>query len=153
MTYIEYPNKLSFTSQVVIRGVVAAANGAPVSPNNQIKFGGGIEAYGVETLPDNSDFPPEMRKLKGSVLLAPGFLITLSGSSGAIGGTMVGDSFNLAGGSGGVVHGNLIGLGTAPFTITGGGSIARTKSDEIPAGVIFNRTFQSVPKTYTEVHP
>src|SRR5207244_11870846 len=108
-------------------------------------------AYGVETLPDTGDFPPALKKLHGSVLLAPGFLVSLTGSSGAIGGTMIADSFNLNGGSGGVVHGNLIGPGTAPFIMSGGASIARSKSDEIPAGVILNRTFQSVPKTYNEV--
>jgi hypothetical protein len=151
--YVKHPNKLSFTSKATIRGVIVVENGAIPGRDNQITFGGGIEAYGMETLPDNSNFPPSMKKLQGSVLLAPGMRVELSGSSGTIGGTMVADGFSLSGGSGGVVRGNMIALGKTGFDITGGGSIQRTRSDEIPDILIFDFTFNPQKNTYTEVRP
>ncbi|HZN69733.1 MAG TPA: pilus assembly PilX N-terminal domain-containing protein [Tepidisphaeraceae bacterium] len=151
--YVQHPNKLSFTSKVTIRGVIVVENGAIPGRDNQVSFGGGIEAFGLDTLPDNADFPPSMKKLRGSVLLAPGMAVELSGSSGTIGGTMVADGFALTGGSGGVVRGNLISLGKTGFTVSGGGSIQRTRTEEIPDNLIFNFNFQPQHNTYTEVIP
>jgi len=152
--YVKYPNRLKFVSKAVIKGVIVVENGATPSPNNTIDFGGGIEAFGMDTLPDYSSFPEGMKKLRGSVLLAPGYAVTLRGSSGTIGGTMVADSFDLSGGSGGVVKGNMIGLGlTNGFTIGGGGSVQRTRGDEIPSGTIFTFTVKPLLDSYLEVAP
>ena len=149
--YVKHPNRLRFVSKATIRGIIIAENGAVPGNSNTIDFGGGIEAFGADTLPDTAEFPPSMRKLKGSVLLAPGFLVTLRGSSGTIGGTMLADGFDLSGGSGGVVHGNMIGVGLSGFTIGGGGSVQRTRSEEIPAGVVMTFTLKPRPETYLEV--
>ena len=152
--YVKYPNRLKFLAKAVIKGVIVVENGAKASPNNTIDFGGGIEAYGMDTLPDYSSFPEGMKKLRGSVLLAPGYAVTLRGTSGTIGGTMVADSFDLAGGSGGVVKGNMIGLGTTMgFNISGGGQVQRTRGDDIPSGTIFTFTVKPLINTYLEVTP
>jgi hypothetical protein len=153
--YIKYPNKVSFNSKTIIRGTVVAENGATPGPNNQISFGGGVEAYGVDTLPtDAVPANSPLRQLLGSTLLAPGFHVTLSGHSGSIGGVMLAHSFEFVGSSGGVINGTFIGLGDVTMKFTGGASIARTKvPGPIPAGLVFSKTFKPLRKTYTEVRP
>ena len=153
--YIKYPNKVSFNSKTVIRGTIVTENGALPSKNNVITFGGGVEAYGVDTLPPEAlpaDSP--LRKLLGSTLLAPGFHVTLSGHSGSIGGVMLAHSFEFVGSSGGVINGTFIGLGDVEMKFTGGASIARTKpAGPIPAGLVFSKTFKARRETYLEVRP
>lgn len=153
--YIQYPNKVSFGSKVSIRGTIVVENGATPGRNNAISFGGGVEAFGMDTLPPDTDFPEALRKLRGSTLIAPGFSVSVSGHSGAIGGVMLANSFEFAGGSGGVIEGTFIGLGDVPMTFTGGASISRTRGpyDVIPAGLVFNKTFKPKHKTYREVMP
>jgi hypothetical protein len=151
--YVKYPNRLKFVSKVKVNGLIIVENGATPSSNNSIDFGGGMDAVGMESLPDTSDFPESMRKLTGSVLLAPGFSVTMRGSAGTIGGTMLADSFDLGGGAGGIVKGNIIGVGPGGFSIGGQASIQRTRSEELPAGLIVDFTFRPQMKTYTEVHP
>jgi len=152
--YILYPNKITFNGNVTIRGSVVVANGAAPSNNNQISFGAGVQAYGMDTLPADADFPDSLRSLRGSTLLAPGFAVSISGHSGSIGGIMLADSFELAGSSGGVIQGTFIGLGTGTLKFTGGSSIARTKpTGPIPAGLIFPKTYKPDHKTYLEVRP
>ena len=151
--YLKYPNKVHFSGQVTIRGAIVVENGASTG-SGEIKFSGGATVYGMETLPVSASFPPALRALTGSALLAPGFDVTLTGQSGSIGGTMVADTFTLTGGSGGVINGTLIALGTGPLTLTGGADIKRTKPDgPIPAGLVFTKTFRPDHRTYLEVLP
>jgi len=153
--YIKWPNKISFNSKTVIRGTIIVENGATPSKNNAISFGGGVEAYGVNTVP-TTDLPEDapVRKILGSTLLAPGFQVSLAGSSGSIGGIMLADSFQFVGGSGGVINGTFIGLGDVEMKFTGGASIARTKpSGPIPVGLLFSKTFKPMRDTYVEVRP
>lgn len=153
--YIKYPNKVSFNSKATIRGTIVAENGATPSSNNVITFGGGVEAYGVNTVPTDAipaDSP--LRQLLGSTLLAPGFHVSLSGQSGSIGGIMLAHSFDFVGGSGGVIQGTFIGLGDVEMRFTGGASIARTKATgPIPAGLVFSKTFRPRRETYLEIRP
>jgi hypothetical protein len=153
--YVKYPNKITFNSKAVIRGTIVVENGATPSKNNVISFGGGVEAYGVNTVP-TSDIPEDspVRQLLGSTLLAPGYHVSLGGSSGSIGGIMLANSFEFVGGSGGVINGTFIGLGDVEMKFTGGASIARTKaSGPIPVGLQFSKTFKPKRNTYMEVRP
>jgi hypothetical protein len=153
--YIKWPNKITFNSKAVIRGTIVVENGATPSKNNAIAFGGGVEAYGVNTVP-TTDLPADapVRKILGSTLLAPGFSVSLAGTSGSIGGIMLANSFEFVGGSGGVINGTFIGLGDVEMKFTGGASIARTKPNgPIPVGLLFSKTFKPQPSTYMEVRP
>ena len=151
--YVKYPNRLKFVSKVTVNGLIVVENGATASPNNSIDFGGGMDAFGMEALPDSTEFPESMKKLTGSVLLAPGFAVTMRGSAGTIGGTMLADSFDLGGGAGGIVKGNIIGVGTGGFNIGGQAIVKRTRSEELPAGMIIDFTFRPKMDSYMEVRP
>jgi hypothetical protein len=153
--YIKHPNTVHFSGKATIRGVIVVENGASSTAGNEIKFSGGVAAYGIETLPANDPrFPDGLRALQGSALLAPGFDVTLSGQSGVFGGVMVADSFKFTGGAGGAVLGTMIGLTQRPFDLTGGGSITRRPSKiPIPAGLLLPKTYRPVFDTYLEVKP
>ena len=149
--YVESPNQLKFSGKATVRGVIvvdSATTGA-----GSIKFTGQFQAFGMETLPATRDFPPELRALTGSTILAPGYDLSFGGGAANMGGTMVANSFSFQGNSGGNVIGTLIGLGEAPLTMGGNPNFARTKPTEIPAGLVFTKTLQSVPNTYLEVLP
>jgi hypothetical protein len=150
--YIEYPNKVTFNGQATIHGSVVVQKGATPSTKNVINFGAGVQSYPMSSLdPNDPDFPQGLRDLTGSTLLAEGYHVELSGSSGSIGGIMLANSFELVGGSGGVIQGTFIGLGDVPMKFTGGASMARTRNTEIPRGLVFPKKFIPVPKTYSEV--
>ena len=151
--YVQHPNQLKFVAKATIKGIIIVENGARPGPANSIHFGGGIDAFGMDVLPDTSDFPASMKKLRGSVLLAPGFAVSLRGSAGTIGGTMLAESFDFGGGSGGIVKGNIIGMGPGGFNLGGQARIDRTRADEVPSGMILTVTFKPRPGTYLEVRP
>jgi len=151
--YVEYPNTLSFSGKTTLRGTIVVQNGAPTG-SGSIKFTGQFEASGMDSLPATPDFPEEERKLTGSVILAPGFTLDFGGGAGTAGGTLVADSFSYHGNSGGVVNGTLIGLTNAPFQMSGNPSLARIKPNgQIPAGLLFSKTFRPLHKTYSEINP
>jgi hypothetical protein len=148
--FIRYPNRVSFTGQTTVRGVIVVENGAPSTQGNSIKFSGGVS---VEPFPENNPkIPPALRELKGSALLAPGFDVTLTGHSGVFGGAMVADSFNFTGGAGGNVDGTMIALTQKAFDLTGGSGVARRPGKvPIPAGLLLPMQFKPLPETYLEV--
>ena len=153
--FLRHPNSIQFTGQVTVRGIIVVENGARPGSNNQMKFAGGVDVFGMETLPPNDPrFPPALRALQGSALLAPGYAITMTGNSGVIGGTMVADSFRLSGGAGGKIEGTILALGTAPLELGGGAAISRSPGKvPLPAGLLLPRTFEPVFETYLEVNP
>ena len=152
--YIRNPNNVRFSGQATVRGVIVVENGARSSSNNQITFTGGVDMFDMSTLPNSPKFPPALRALQGSSLLAPGYAVTMRGNSGVVGGTMVADSFDLGGTAGGKVEGTIIALGTAPFQFGGNAAISRTPGKvPLPAGLILPRTFTPVHQTYLEVRP
>src|SRR5688572_23906942 len=77
--YIRQPNKVSFSGQTTIRGVIVTETRATYDVGNSIGFSGGVTQYGIETLPANDPrFPADLRALQGSAILAPGFAVSLT---------------------------------------------------------------------------
>jgi hypothetical protein len=151
--YVEYPNQLKFSGKATVVGVIVVQNGAP-SGSGSMKFTGQFEAQGMQNLPTNSDFPEDLHKLSGSVLLAPGFSLQFAGGAGTVGGTVVADSFSYQGNSGGTINGTLIALSQAPFSMGGNPHLARIKPDgPIPAGLVFSRTYKPLYDSYMELRP
>jgi hypothetical protein len=150
--YIKYPNQVTFSGGATVRGTIVVESGARPGPDNTMKFRGGFTQYGMETLTPSPAFPPELLALRGSALLAPGFSVSFGGNAGSIGGTMVAESFDFAGNSGGDISGTLIAFGTGPLEISGNAALRRSPSGvPFPAGLEFSRTFRPMPETYIEL--
>jgi hypothetical protein len=151
--YVEYPNQLKFSGKTTVVGVIVVQNGAPPG-SGSMKFTGQFEAQGMDALPATSDFPEDLRALRGSALLAPGFKLEFAGGAGTVGGTVVADAFSYQGHSGGTINGTLIALSTAPFSMGGNPSLSRIKPNgPIPAGLVFSRTYKPLYDTYMELRP
>ena len=129
VVYVASPNKVSFSGQSSITGVIAVDTDNPVGnlSTNQIVFSGGTTARGVEYLDESFG---DLRKLTGSFILAPGYSITLSGGFDAAGGAVVADKLTMSGGSD-------ITVGTATIGL--------------PAGLKFSNHYLPLPSTYDEV--
>ena len=148
--YVESPNQLTFSGKTTVVGVIVVENGATAG-SNTMKFAGQFEATGI---PDTADFPDGLKALKGSAILAPGFDLSFAGQAGTVGGTVVANSFSYRGNAGGIINGTLIALGDPPLSMVGNAKISRIKPNgEIPAGLLFSRTYRPMHETYTELRP
>jgi len=150
VVYVASPNKVSFSGQSSITGVIAVDTDNPVGnlSTNQIVFSGGTTARGVEYLDESFG---DLRKLTGSFILAPGYSITLSGGFDAAGGAVVADKLTMSGSTSGALGGSLIILQDTQMTMSGGSDITvGTATVALPAGLKFSNHYFPLPSTYDE---
>ena len=137
--YVESPNKILFTASTIINGIIVTDGGdsQPLS-ECQIDFRGHTTAPGVEALPDTAEFA-DIKKLTGTILLAPGFDVTFRGATNAINGTIAADKLSLCGNMdiSGSLTGTILGLSEHPVTLQGNTSIRVDHADTNPIPVGF----------------
>jgi hypothetical protein len=136
VVFIETPNRVTFTGQVTITGVIVTQDaGEGALDDNYIRFSGGTTSLGVENLPDEPQFAG-LKQLPGTFILAPGFAVKFSGNFGTINGTMAADTFEYAGTAGGTVDGWVIGWGQGGVKLGGDTylNVDRSGLDELPRG-------------------
>ena len=150
--YIEAPNIVMFEAQVEINGFIVTEDNGSELDDCQIRFAGGVEAYGVENLPDTEEFAA-VKEQTGTFILAPGFGVTFAGHVTAINGCIAADELTFTGTAEGTVRGTLIGLEDLPANIGGNVDIFidRENADTDPVG--FLKPFELVPEptTYREL--
>jgi len=150
--YIEAPNIVRFEGQVEINGFIVTEDNGSDLDDCQIRFAGGVEAYGVENLPDTEEFAA-VKEQTGTFILAPGFGVTFAGHVTAINGCIAADELTFTGTAEGTVRGTLIGLEDRPASIGGNVDIFidRENADTDPVGFI--KPFELVPDptTYREL--
>lgn len=163
--YIESPNVVSFEGGCVIRGVVVTPNTAVGTvAANVIEMKGSATAHDMATLagvydmsvPANAaEFPPELLKLNGASVLAPGFHVNFSGGYASISGSICSDKLTFTGTSGGNITGYVIGMANQKLVVSGSGSIQleRPPPTPWPAGMFFRNYYAPLPKTYREFRP
>jgi hypothetical protein len=118
--FIETPNNVKFTGNVVLTGVIATQDaGDNNTSSNTINFAGNsMVSAGVESLPDTPAFHT-LRRMPGSFILAPGFEVDFAGNFGMASGCMAAESFKFSGNTGGTIAGTIISYGDTTFTETG----------------------------------
>ena len=72
----------------------------PPSPSipscaHRFPLGSGNTTSGLDSLPDLPQFPPDLRAMGGSFLIAPGYDVKFTGNFNAIAGNIVGDRINI----------------------------------------------------------
>lgn len=156
--YIEYPNKVTFSGNAVIRGVVVVQTNSNANEDlnhtqNTIKFGGTVDARPLATLPDTPDFPQSLRQLGGALLLAPGFTATFSGDFGTVSGSIIASQLDFNGKAGGTVKGSVINLKDTSLTMSGTTEIIIESqgTSDYPDGVFFGSNYAPLADTYLEV--
>ena len=151
IVYVESPNIVRFEGQATVNGMIITEEGTGGS-NCQIHFAGGVDAYGVEVLPNTAEFTAVKGK-KGTFLLAPGFGLTFAGNVNAVNGNIAADQLTFTGTATGLVKGSIIGLKDKITTLNGTVDIYvdRDNAVEDPAGFVKVYALVVDPDTYSEV--
>ncbi|NLF30901.1 MAG: hypothetical protein GX591_08450 [Planctomycetes bacterium] len=150
--FIEQPNNVRFSGNADIIGTIATEDpGDWAFQQNAIAFSGNVDSYGVEALPDEPQFQT-LRTLPGSMLLAPGFAVTMTGSSSTINGAIAADKFTISGNAGGRVYGPIIVYGDTELEILGSARIEIDRSSDcgVPSGFKLPVKLVAVQGTYVE---
>jgi hypothetical protein len=161
--YIKSPNKVKFSGNVVINGVIITEEKEGESLENcVVEFVGNCDFPGVGALPDtatSTSTDPDgtvtvtttdytaLKALTGTIALAPGFRIDFSGTSNTASGIMAADQFAFTGNSelSGDMFGTVLGLTDAPLILTGSTELRFNRPDDSddPAG--FRHPIQFLP--------
>ena len=152
--YIETPNKVTFSSNTTIRGAIVVQNNPTGdSSTNLIEMSSNVRIYPIETLPANPFYPPSLRALTGSAILAPKFNLHLNSNFGSVGGVIVADKMHFDSNAHGVIKGTLMNLADTSVQMNSNSSITVEKlsPDKPPAGLVFSGAFAPIPGTYTEL--
>lgn len=155
IVYVESPNKVNFTGQVVVNGMVVTEAAAPSQLSScQISFSGGVEAFGVEVLPDTPEFAA-VKQQQGTSVLAPGFGVSFSGHVSAVNGSIAADQLTFTGTAEGTIKGSVIGLRDLPTSFGGTVDIFvdREGASENPAGFIPSYKLFPSAQSYRELLP
>lgn len=151
--FIETPNRVQFSGNLELTGVVVTQDaGDDATADNYIHFTGNTSTWGVESLPDMSEYA-ELRQMPGSFLLAPGFETKFTGNFGTVNGCMAAEEFKFTGNAGGIVHGGVISYGDAALSLVGNSclTIDRSNAPEQPPGFVFPSRLQPNPDSYREI--
>jgi hypothetical protein len=152
IVYIEAPNKVKFSGQTTINGLIVTQNSGCSLDSCQISFTGGVTANGVGVLPNTSQFA-DVKQQTGTFICAPGFALSFSGNFGAVNGSIAADQLTFAGTAEGTVEGSVIGLKDVPTSLNGNVDINvdRSKSNENPAGFVKSVALVPEADSYLEL--
>jgi len=150
--YIETPNNIRFNGNATINGVIVTQDaGDSLADSSAIVFLGTLSARGVDYLPETSQFE-ELRKIRGTFLLAPGFITEFGGNFGTIGGTIAAEKIMFTGNASGIINGSIMSYGPEELDLAGNSTIIIDRSgcpDDVP-GFSKVPTFEPVPNSYVE---
>ncbi len=154
--YVETPNKVYFDSNVEVTGAIVTQNNPTGSlSQNVIEMESNVKLRGVEHLPATADFPPELRELTGSTILAPGFHLYLDSNFGGECGSIVASSIHFDSNAAGTLNGSVINLGPGKVWMDSNATatIANPGDAFAPAGMYFGSRYVPLPGSYEEVLP
>ncbi len=158
VVYIETPNVVTFGGGTTITGIVVT-NGSstydppPDSPTSpRIILGANVNSYSVSQLPYEPQFAG-LQSQTGTFILAPGFIVELTGSFGVLNGAIGANGIITSGSTSGTVHGSIINYSNNTMQLTGNGDLLfnRTGLAEVPAGFVPQTILRYDPSTYSEV--
>jgi hypothetical protein len=169
--YLETPCTVNFSGGVNVTGVIVAQTpttgsvadyplNAIVPPalspvKNLISVAGNCTFQGPDMLPtDDPRFPPELRAMTGSQIIAPKFKLYCTGNFTSMGGSIAADQIVFDGSSSGTIKGSLLNLSNNPVLLSGKTiTIDHTSINKYPAGILFGHHYSPSKGTYMEVNP
>jgi hypothetical protein len=153
VTYIETPNVVTFTGTVDIMGIIVGdGDQTDNSQENQITFGGSVNSWPVDQLPQEEQFLG-LHEQVGTFAMAPGFFVRFGGGFDALCGAIAANGMEFYGNAGGTINGSLINYSDAPLTLSGNGDLYFNRSGltEVPAGFVPEIVLHFLPSSYSEV--
>jgi len=152
---IKSPNAVKFSGNVNFQGVIVTDNsGVGTLLTNTLNFSGsGNTTAGLDSLPDLPQFPPELRAMGGSFLIAPGYDVKFTGNFNAIAGNIVGDRINIQGSSDLAITGSVVALKNTLTMGTNGILSFKQGNSLLHTGLRFSDRYVPNPASYDEVKP
>jgi hypothetical protein len=150
--YIHKPNHVTFLGNATITGVIVTDDASSDPPGtNTLTFGGNVDSYPVQNLPNTAQFH-DLRSMTGSFILAPGFGLTFTGNSNTTNGCMAADSFSFGGNTGGIITGSMINYRDSQFILFGSSDFTfnNLPTNQNPAGFKPPTNYSPEPATYKE---
>jgi len=147
--YIEQPNIVTFSRNLVLKGMIVGDGDAYNPGTNSISFCGNFE---TQPYPPGAEFDA-IRSEVGSSIVAPGFSASFSGNFAALGGVMAVSGVHFSGNVNAVVEGTILNYSENPTTIMGNVTYNFDRSDNIkvPAGFDTHRILTYNPASYEEL--
>ena len=147
--YIEQPNIVTFSRNLVLKGMIVGDGDAYNPGTNSISFCGNFE---TQPYPPGAEFDA-IRSEVGSSIVAPGFSASFSGNFAALGGVMAVSGVHFSGNANAVVKGTILNYSENPTVIEGNATLNFDRSDNIkvPAGFDTHRILTYNPASYEEI--
>jgi hypothetical protein len=119
LVLIESPNVVRFEGNVNLVGMIVGENAADdPSGADSISFAGNVRSRGVQALPNKAPFK-QIRKMGGSMLIAPDFDVSFQGNTKINNGTIAVDSLSFTGNTRAKVDGSVLIYGNTQFDLHG----------------------------------
>ena len=148
--FIEYPNKVTFTKNVALNGVIVAdglvKDADPASRRIDIQGNFASGPYPSDPMFD------VIRQEEGTSILAPGFFMTFSGNFSTLEGVVAVSGVHFAGNVNAQIKGSIVNYSNSPTIIEGNAvmNFNRAGSTKIPAGFDLYRELDYTPTSYAE---
>ncbi len=149
--FIESPNKVTFGSNVDLRGIIVA-DGDVQNPDPGTRRIDILGNFASQPYPSGSEFD-DIRSEIGSSLIAPGFYTTFSGNFSTLEGVIAVSGIYFSGNVNAQVKGSIINYSNSPTIIEGNATMNfdRQGSTKIPAGFDLYRELDYEPSSYSEI--
>ncbi len=158
--YIEAPNRVAFTNNVDITGVIVSEDpGAGADANDHyIYFNNNLSVNGMEELPDTTDSNfDQLRTMAGSAFILPGFTLEFKNNFSTVSGHIAAEQIIAKNNLEGTIYGSFIVLGDGGLTLKNNGNLTidnskyggGTTAGVIPGGTALKK-LSFVPGSYTE---
>jgi hypothetical protein len=151
VTFIETPNIVTFTGNVVITGIIVGDGSTDDdSATNRIDFMGTVDSAPVTDLP--AEFGG-LRDETGTFLMAPGFSLSFGGDFATINGAIAANGINFYGNAGGTIEGSVLNYSDTKMELSGNNDLFfnRFGDTEVPVGFEPDIILQYDPASYSEV--
>jgi Tfp pilus assembly protein PilX len=151
--FIEQPNKVHFSGQVTIRGIIVGNSAVgDDSPDNNLKFTGQVQCLGMSEL-TGTEFDA-IKNETGTFIIAPGFSADFSGQANVVNGVIAVGGARFTGQAGGTINGSIINYSTDPVVLSGQSSLSFNRSGRTnnPAGFAAAQVVEYNATSYSEVH-
>jgi len=150
--FIEQPNKVHFSGQVTIRGIIVGNSAVgDDSPDNNLKFTGQVQCLDVAEL-TGAEFDA-IKNETGTFIIAPGFSADFSGQANVVNGVIAVAGARFTGQAGGTINGSIINYSTDPIELAGQSSLLFNRSGRTnnPAGFTGAQVVEYNATSYSEV--
>ena len=156
--YIESPNRVMFSRNTTLQGMIVAEGDVNSPGTNQISFGDPLDPstpsnFSSGPYPAGAQFDA-LRQEQGSCILAPGFAVSFWKNFSAINGVIAASGLEFANNATATVKGTLINYSDQPTVVDRNINVTfdRSAMVEIPAGFDLYRVLEYEPASYAMVH-